>query len=79
MAFWKKDEQKNVKKPMLGELAVEQGYASREDILFCLNIQAEAIKKGKDRLLGEIMIEYGFLSKESLKKLLKLQKSYTPK
>jgi hypothetical protein len=55
----------------LGEICVDMGFASREQIIECLNMQTEIHQKGLDRvMLGSLLIKTGYLTSTQLDKAL---------
>ena len=55
----------------LGEIIVDMGYASREQIIECLNMQTEIHQKGLDAVpIGSLLIKTGYLTTNQLDKAL---------
>lgn len=60
---------------LLGQIAVESGFCTREDLLHCLDVQAAEVKAGRPpRPLGAILVSEGVLKVAQLDELLHLQK-----
>jgi len=58
-----------------GEIAVREGFASRNAVRECLEIQTKLKSFGVEpKRLGEIMVEKGFLRDEDVKAILEVQK-----
>ncbi|GEM_PF-2059785 len=63
----------SVNKP-LGEIIVDMGYASRDQIIECLNMQTEIHRKGLDPVpLGSLLIKTGYLTVPQLDRALERQ------
>lgn len=60
----------------LGEMLVEKGYISKENIETAANLQEIFGRSGEPKKLGEILTEYGYLTEEQLQRVLKEQASY---
>lgn len=61
----------------LGEIIVDMGFASREQIIECLNMQTEIHQKGLDQVpLGSLLIKTGYLTSGQLDKALVKQMKY---
>ena len=57
-----------------GEIAIEKGLASHEDVSKALETQKEFLaKQNTHRALGAILIENGVLTSEDVKKILEIQ------
>lgn len=57
-----------------GEIAVEKGLASKEEILTALTLQEEFLSKQKiHKVIGGILIENGVLTPENVKEILEIQ------
>ena len=51
------------KKPRFGEIAVQKGYCTQDDIHATLRIQKEEAGRGDPRrLTGLILVQHGFIS-----------------
>jgi DNA-binding response OmpR family regulator len=59
----------------LGELLVEKGFISRDNIETAANLQEIFRRSGEPKKLGEILTEYGYLTEEQLQRVLKEQES----
>lgn len=59
----------------IGELLVEKGFISRENIETAANLQEIFRRSGEPKKLGEILTEYGYLTEEQLQRVLKEQES----
>lgn len=57
----------------LGEMAVREGYITREELARALREQCALKSKGQDALLGRLLLERGYLSLRHYVQLLKLQ------
>lgn len=58
----------------LGEIIVDMGFASRDQIIECLNIQTEIHRKGRDKVpIGSLLIKTGYLTTGQLDKALEKQ------
>ncbi len=58
----------------LGEIIVDMGFASREQIIECLNMQTEIHQKGLDPApIGSLLIKTGYLTTTQLDKALEKQ------
>ena len=61
------------KKP-LGEIIVDMGFASRDQIIECLNMQTEIHQKGLDKVpIGSLLIKTGYLTTGQLERALEKQ------
>jgi hypothetical protein len=59
--------------PLFGEVVVEHGFVTLDQLLECLDIQQQDELRGSpQRLLGEIMIEQGYLTPRLLQTALKI-------
>lgn len=58
---------------LLGRLALNQGYVTREQLERAVQIQEKLMKSGQRKLLGNILVEEGYLKGADLKKLLAMQ------
>jgi len=58
----------------LGEIIVDMGFASRDQIIECLNMQTEIHQQGIDRMpIGSLLIKTGYLTTGQLEKALEKQ------
>lgn len=57
----------------LGEMAVREGYLTREELERALREQCELKSRGQEALLGRLLLERGYLSFRHYVQLLKLQ------
>lgn len=57
----------------LGQILVERGYISRENIETAASLQEIFRRSGEPKKLGEILTEYGYLTEEQLQRVLKEQ------
>lgn len=58
----------------LGEIIVDMGFASREQIIECLNMQTEIHQKGLDPVpIGSLLIKTGYLTVPQLDRALEKQ------
>ena len=57
-------------KRQIGELLIEKGYITRENIETAANLQQMFQQAGAPKKLGEILVEYGVLTEEQLKRVL---------
>jgi DNA-binding response OmpR family regulator len=60
---------------LLGQLLVEKGYISKENIETAASLQEIFRQSGEPKKLGEILTEYGYLTEEQLQRVLKEQES----
>jgi len=67
-------EPEELKKPRLGDLAVERALVSKEHIEMCAKVQAALRKAGEsEKRIGEILVEKGLIKPEQLEELLSEQ------
>jgi DNA-binding response OmpR family regulator len=59
----------------LGQLLVEKGYISKDNIETAASLQEIFRQSGEPKKLGEILTEYGYLTQEQLERVLKEQDS----
>jgi hypothetical protein len=59
----------------LGQLLVEKGYISKDNIETAASLQEIFRQSGEPKKLGEILTEYGYLTQEQLERVLKEQES----
>ncbi len=59
----------------LGEMLVEKGFISRDNIETAASLQEIFRRSGEPKKLGEILIEYGYLTEEQLERVLKEQET----
>ena len=60
----------------LGEILIDKGYLSEEQVMHALEIQLEESKEGMWVYIGEILIEQGIVSKEQVEEGLAVLKNY---
>lgn len=60
-------------KPPIGQLLMEKGYISRENIETATTLQEMFNRAGAPRKLGEILVDYGCLTEEQLQRVLEQQ------
>jgi len=61
----------------LGEIIIDMGFASREQIIECLNMQTEIHQRGLDPVpIGRLLIKTGHVTMEQLEKALAKQTKY---
>lgn len=61
----------------LGEIMIDMGFASREQIIECLNMQTEIHQRGLDPVpIGRLLIKTGHVTMEQLEKALAKQMKY---
>lgn len=67
-----------IKRALLGRLAIHAGLVTQQQVIECLNEQQERLRaKKKVPRLGEILYEKGYLTKEQVRALLLYRKSVT--
>jgi hypothetical protein len=63
----------NMEKPILkpfGEVAMEKGFVTLDQLLYALNIQSmDDRKKGEHRLIGSILREQGWLNNSQINEI----------
>jgi len=60
----------------LGEVLIDKGYLSEEQVMHALEIQLEESKEGMWAYIGEILINQGIVNEEQVNEGLALLKSY---
>ena len=60
----------------LGEILIDKGYLSEEQVMHALEIQLEESKEGMWVYIGEILIEQGIVSEEQVEEGLAVLKNY---
>ena len=62
----------------IGEMLVEKGFISRDNIETAANLQEIFRLSGEPKKLGEILTEYGYLTEDQLQRVLREQESLPP-
>jgi len=60
------EKKKKGKLKKFGEIAVEKGYVTEEDVAAALALQQELAGEGKQELIGIIMLQQGMITNEQL-------------
>lgn len=61
----------------LGEIVIDMGFASREQVIECLNVQTEIHQKGLEPVpIGRLLVKTGHVTMEQLEKALQKQMKY---
>ena len=62
--------------PLFGEVVVDQGFVTGDQLLECLDIQEREDRRGlPHRLIGQIMLDRGYLTRAQLEKALETTKA----
>lgn len=71
---------RNVRRKRIGEILIEQGVLTAEQMDLALAEQRKTLQAGlKSRYLGDILVEQGYLDTDTLAKAVKLQETMTAK
>ncbi len=58
----------------LGEIVIDMGFASREQVIECLNVQTEIHQKGLEPVpIGRLLVKTGHVTMEQLERALQQQ------
>lgn len=58
---------------LVGDILIEMGACTREQLYEGLRRAAELVAKGEYRLIGEILVDLGYISREQLDEALRQQ------